>query len=139
MNVAKAKPDLLLDGILVETMGRRGLELIVGAKRDAQWGPTIVVGLGGIWTEVLADVRLLPADLQRERIVEQLLMLRASKLLKGYRGAEPIDLDAVADTVCAVGRLMLSAPQITEIDINPLVAYGKGQGVIALDALFVTQ
>lgn len=138
-NVAKAKPGLVLDGALIEAMGERGLELIVGASRDAQWGPTVVVGLGGIWTEVLADVKLLPADLQRDRIVAQLHTLRASRLLTGYRGAEPIDLDAVADAVVAVGRLMLSAPQITEIDINPLVAYGQGKGAIALDALFVTK
>jgi acyl-CoA synthetase (NDP forming) len=138
-NVVKAKPDLVLDGVLIEAMGERGVELIVGASRDAQWGATVVVGLGGIWTEVLADVKLLPADLQHDRIVAQLRNLRASKLLTGYRGAEPVDLDAVADAVAAVGRLMLSAPQIAEIDINPLVAYGRGKGVIALDALFVTK
>ncbi|MGR9178870.1 acetate--CoA ligase family protein (plasmid) [Rhizobium leguminosarum] len=137
-NVAKAKQDLVLDGVLVEAMGERGLELIVGANRDAQWGPTVMVGLGGIWTEVLADVKLLPADLQHDRIVAQLRSLRASKLLTGYRGAEPVDLDAVADAVAAVGRLMLSAPQIAEIDINPLVAYGHGKGAVALDALIVT-
>lgn len=138
-NVHSAQPDLLLDGVLVEAMGARGVELLVGATRDAQWGPTVMVGLGGVWTEVLADVRLLPADLQRDRIVDQLLKLRASKLLTGYRGAEPVDLDAVADAVAAIGRLMLSAPEISEIDINPLVAYPKGQGAVALDALFVSE
>ncbi|MHC8378417.1 acetate--CoA ligase family protein [Pseudomonas sp. MDT1-16] len=138
-NVTSAKPDLVLDGILVEAMGERGLELIVGASRDEQWGATVVVGLGGIWTEVLADVQLLPADLQADRIVAQLLKLRASKLLTGYRGAEPVDLDAVAEVVATVGRLMLSVPEIAEIDINPLVAYGKGKGVVALDALIVTR
>jgi acyl-CoA synthetase (NDP forming) len=138
-NVARAQPELVLDGVLVEAMGERGLELIVGASRDAQWGPSVMVGLGGIWTEVLADVRLMPADIQRDRIVEQLRSLRAAKLLTGYRGADPVDLEAVADAVAAVGRLMLSSPRIAEIDINPLVAYGQGKGVIALDALLVTQ
>ncbi|MNG26838.1 hypothetical protein D3C84_1118770 [compost metagenome] len=98
-----------------------------------------MVGLGGIWTEVLADVQLLPADLQTDRIVAQLRKLRASKLLTGYRGAEPVDLDAVAEVVATVGRLMLSVPEIAEIDINPLVAYSKGKGVVALDALIVTR
>ncbi|MEO8804852.1 MAG: acetate--CoA ligase family protein [Burkholderiaceae bacterium] len=138
-NVARADPALVLDGVLVETMGERGLELVVGASRDAQWGPILMVGLGGIWVEALGDVQLLPPDLPRAAIIERLGELKAAKLLGGFRGAAPVDVEAVADVVSAIGRLMLSTPEIIEIDINPLVVYARGKGVIALDALVVTQ
>lgn len=138
-NVARAQPGLVLDGALVEKMGERGLELVVGASRDAQWGPILMVGLGGIWVEALGDVQLLAPDLPRAAIIERLRRLKAAKLLDGFRGAPPIDLDAVADVVALLGQLMLQYPEVTEVDINPLVAYGRGQGVVALDALIVTQ
>lgn len=138
-NVRKAEPSLVLDGALVEKMGERGLELVVGASRDTNWGPILMVGLGGIWVEALGDVQLLAPDLPRAAIVERLRSLKAAKLLAGFRGAPAVDLDAVADVVALVGQLMLQHPEVTEVDINPLVAYGKGQGVVALDALIVTQ
>ncbi|MDU6730711.1 MAG: acetate--CoA ligase family protein, partial [Bradyrhizobium sp.] len=122
-----------------EKMGERGLELVVGASRDAQWGPILMVGLGGIWVEALGDVQLLAPDLPRAAIIERLRRLKAAKLLDGFRGAPPIDLDAVADVIALLGQLMLQYPEVTEVDINPLVAYGRGQGVVALDALIVTQ
>jgi len=138
-NVRRAEPQLVLDGALVEKMGERGLELVVGASRDPNWGPILMVGLGGIWVEALGDVQLLAPDLPRSAIVQRLRSLKAAKLLDGFRGAPAVDLDAVAEVVALLGQLMLQHPEITEVDINPLVAYGKGQGVVALDALIVTQ
>jgi acyl-CoA synthetase (NDP forming) len=111
---------------------------MVGAKRDPDWGPVLLMGLGGIWVEALGDVRLLPADASRELILEELQKLRTAKLLRGFRGAPPVDVEAVADTVQAIGRLMLTVPEIVEVDVNPLVAHAKGEGVTALDALIVT-
>lgn len=138
-NIRRAAPGITLDGVLVEAMGARGLELVVGASRDPHWGPILMVGLGGVWVEALGDVQLLPADLPKPAIIERLRRLKAAKLLTGFRGAPPVDLDAVADVVTRVGQLMLQHPQIDEIDINPLVAYPEGQGVLALDALVVTR
>ncbi|GAB1616969.1 acetate--CoA ligase family protein [Pseudomonas sp. NGC7] len=138
-NIQRAAPTIQLDGVLVEAMGNRGLELVVGASRDPQWGPIVMVGLGGVWVEALGDVKLLPPDLPHSAIKTELLGLNAAKLLTGFRGSVPIDMDAVAEVVATVGQLMLDRPEILEIDINPLVAYGEGQGVVALDALFVTQ
>lgn len=138
-NVGRAAPSVKLDGILVEAMGERGLELVVGASRDAQWGPILMVGLGGVWVEALGDIKLLPPDLPRKAIIEQLRSLKAAKLLTGFRGSPAVDLDAVADVVVSVGQLMLSRPDIVEVDVNPLVAYPHGQGVMALDALVVTR
>lgn len=138
-NVARADAALVLDGVLVEAMGARGLELVVGASRDAQWGPVLMVGLGGIWVEALGDVQLLPPDLPPAAIIERLQALKAAKLLNGFRGTPPVDLDAVAEVVAKVGRLMLAHPEITEVDINPLVAHARGEGTTALDALVVTR
>src|SRR5690606_28727743 len=138
-NVSRHAPGLKLDGVLVEAMAPKGLELVVGARRDPQWGPIILVGLGGIWVEALGDVRLLPAGLPKAQIAEALMQLKTAKLLKGFRGAPAVDVDAVAETAALIGRLMLSQPEITEIDVNPLVAHGKGEGVTALDALIVTR
>jgi acyl-CoA synthetase (NDP forming) len=138
-NLAAHAPGLVLDGVLVEKMGERGLELVVGAHRDAQWGPILMVGLGGIWVEALGDVQLLPPDLPLPAIIERLLRLKGAKLLQGFRGSARVDLDAVAEVVAAVGRLMRTRTDILEIDLNPLVAYPAGAGAVALDALVVTR
>jgi acyl-CoA synthetase (NDP forming) len=134
-NVARHRPDLVLDGALVEAMGRPGLELVVGARRDADWGPVVLVGLGGIWIEALKDVQLLAPDLDEADVVAALRRLKAAPLFDGLRGAPPVDLAAVARAVLAVGAQMQANPAIAEIDINPLLAYPDG--VLALDALVV--
>lgn len=136
-NVRRAAPELELEGVLVEAMGERGLELVVGATRDPQWGPVLMVGLGGVWVEALGDIQLLPPQLPQPAIIDRLLSLKARKLLTGFRGTHAVDLKAVAEAVATVGQLMLDHPEISEIDINPLVAYPEGRGVVALDALIV--
>lgn len=134
-NLGKHRPDLRLDGVLVEAMGPRGLELVVGARRDADWGPVVLVGLGGIWIEALKDVRLLPADLAEADILQELGRLKAASLLRGIRGAAAVDTAAIARVVALIGEQMRANPDIAEIDINPLVAYPDR--VLALDALVV--
>jgi acyl-CoA synthetase (NDP forming) len=136
-NIKRAAPGVALDGCLVERMSGKGLELMIGAKRDAGWGPVLLLGLGGIWVEALGDVRLLPVDADEAQILEALSQLRTAKLLSGFRGAPPADVDAVARAVMALGRLMRTQPDIVEIDINPLMVHAKGQGATALDALIV--
>ena len=135
------RPELELDGALVEAMGPRGLELVVGAKRDAEWGPVVLVGLGGIWIEALHDVRLIPADMSEADIVVELSRLKAAAVLQGIRGAAAVDIPAIAHVVALVGAQMRANPDILEIDINPLVAYPVGAPVpvLALDALVVAQ
>jgi acetate---CoA ligase (ADP-forming) len=125
------------DGVLVEKMSRKGVELMVGAKRDPAWGTVLLLGLGGIWVEALGDVRLLPGGADGEQIVEALRTLRSAKLLAGVRGAAPADIDAVVQVVTSIDRLMQSVPELVEIDVNPLLVHAKGQGATALDALLV--
>ena len=120
-------------------MGPRGLELVVGAKRDADWGPVVLVGLGGIWIEALHDVRLIPADMAEEDIVVELRPPEGRRGAAGHPRCAGVDLQAIARVVALVGAQMRANPRITEIDINPLVAYpaGSAQPVLALDALVV--
>jgi len=128
---------IALDGILVERMVKGGLEMIVGARRDPDWGPVVMVGLGGIFVETLKDVRLMPAWLPKERIVEQCYRLKGAAVLRGVRGRPAVDVEALADVVLRVAAAMMAQPEITEIDINPLTVLPSGQGAIALDALIV--
>jgi acyl-CoA synthetase (NDP forming) len=136
-SVKRAAPDIRLDGALVEKMSPKGIELMVGAKRDPGWGTVLLLGLGGIWVEALGDVKLLPVGADERQIVEALHNLRAAKLLAGFRGAPPADIAAVAQVVMAIGRLMQTVPELTEIDVNPLMVHAKGQGATALDALII--
>jgi acyl-CoA synthetase (NDP forming) len=136
-NVGRARPGLVLDGVLVERKGPRGLEMVIGAKRDPNWGPVLMAGIGGIWIEAIADVFLLPPDAAKQEAIDALGNLKAAALLKGIRGAPAVDVGAVGDAVLLLGGIMRSVPEIDEIDINPLVVYPKG--VLALDALIVTR
>jgi acyl-CoA synthetase (NDP forming) len=137
--VASRHPGLAVDGVLVEAMAPSGLEMIVGARRESDWGPVVLVGLGGIWTEALHDVRVLPVGLGLDEITQEIGRLKGARLLQGMRGAPARDLTALAATVQLIGSLMAARPDIREIDLNPLTVYGVGEGVLALDALIVEQ
>ncbi len=132
-NISRARPGLALDGVLVEAQAPPGIEMILGARRDPDWGPVLLVGLGGIWTEALADVRLLTPDRSEPDIAAELLRLKGAALLTGHRGAAPADLGAVARTALLLADLMRACPAIGEIEINPLAVYPSG--VLALDAV----
>ena len=135
-NIAKARPGLALDGALVERQVAPGIELIVGARRDPDWGPVLMLGLGGIWTEALKDVRLIGPDSDEETILAELGKLKGAALLAGMRGSKPADTRAVAKVAMILADLMRSHPALVEIEINPLVVYPNQ--AIALDALVVT-
>ena len=136
-NVAAYDAAIALDGAQVEAMGKRGVELIVGARNDPDWGPVILVGFGGVTAELLNDVRLLPVDLTHDAIIAELRQLKQGALLDGYRGSPALDVDAVAKLIAGLGRALAGTPSIREIDLNPVVVYPKGEGVVALDALIL--
>lgn len=136
-NVASYDRSIALDGGQVEAMGRRGVELIIGARNDPEWGPVILVGFGGVTAELLHDVRLLPIDLPREAILAELRALKQGPLLDGYRGSPALDLDAVAALIEKLGQVLAGTPSIREIDLNPVIVYPQGEGVVALDALIL--
>ncbi len=134
-NLAAAVPGLKLDGVLVEKMCGTGVELIVGARNDPDWGPVLLVGMGGIFAEALQDVRILVPGISLQQIADELRSLKGAALLDGYRGTAAVDLEAVAEIVQRLAELLLDHPEIREVDINPVVAFPQGQGAVALDAL----
>ncbi|MGH7121164.1 MAG: acetate--CoA ligase family protein, partial [Acetobacteraceae bacterium] len=134
-NIARNRPGLVLDGVLIEAMGQRGVELIIGGRHDPEWGPIILAGFGGVQAEILQDVRLLVPDLPVETIVDELYGLKSGALLRGFRGSPALDVVAVAEIIRCVGALLQAQPSIQEIDLNPVVVYPVGQGAVALDAL----
>jgi acyl-CoA synthetase (NDP forming) len=134
-NVKANAPDAPIDGVLVEKMAKPGLELILGARNDPEWGPVIVVGLGGVMAEALKDVRLVAPDLSPDEIVRELKKLKGAALLESFRGKPARDVKAIAEAVSALGRFMLAHPEVRELDVNPLLAFAEGEGVLALDAL----
>jgi acetate---CoA ligase (ADP-forming) len=137
-NVRRAQPELRLDGILVESMAPRGLELVIGARRNPHWGAIVLIGLGGILVEALQDVRLIAPEASEEEILAELDKLKTSKLLHGFRNMPAVDVRAAAQAARAIGQLMLTHPEIDEIDVNPLMVHSHGGGATALDALIVT-
>ena len=134
-NISTATAVSSLDGILVEEMAAPGFELIAGIRNDPQWGPTLLVGAGGVFAEALKDVLILPTNLNVGAIIGALLQLKCSPLLRGFRGSPALDVQAAAEIISRLGALALSHPEILEADINPIVLYPAGQGAIALDAL----
>ncbi|RPA64773.1 CoA-binding protein [Gordonia oryzae] len=140
-NVGAYDPSICLDGVLIETMGAQGIELIIGGRREPGWGPVLLIGFGGVTAELNRDVRLIAADLSADEVAAELLQLRGAPLLTGFRGSAPCDVDAVAQLVATLGSVMLAAEEITEIDLNPVVVRPGEQGAtaaIALDALIIT-
>ena len=134
-NLARSRPGLRLEGVLVERQTRPGLEMILGARRNPDWGAVLMLGLGGIWTEALADVVLLPPDSDEEAIVAALGSMKGAALLDGHRGHPALDKSAVARAAMLLGDAIRGG-DIAAIEINPLAVYPDQ--VLALDALLVT-
>lgn len=129
--------DLGVRGLLVEPMAADGVELIVGLRRDAQFGLAVVVGLGGIFTEVLDDVAIRLAPVGHATALTMLDELRGRRLLEGIRGGAAVDRAAVADLIVGLSRLASERSDIVEVDLNPVIA--TAAGAVAVDALVVLE
>jgi acyl-CoA synthetase (NDP forming) len=129
-------PDARIDGILVQEMVPKGMEIIIGINNDALFGPIILVGLGGIFVEIFKDVVLYPAPVNNDEAHAMLKKLKAYKLLSGYRGSKALDIDALADLIVKVGDYAVAnKDNLKELDLNPVFVYEKG--IKAVDALIV--
>ncbi|MFE6976420.1 acetate--CoA ligase family protein [Streptomyces sp. NPDC057682] len=127
-----------LDGILVCQMVERGVEMMVGVTHDPLFGPTVTVGLGGVLVEVLHDAAVRVPPFGEDQARAMLGELRGRALLEGVRGGAPVDVDALVEVVLRVQRMALElGDDLSELDINPLMVLGRGQGAVALDALAV--
>ncbi len=118
--------------VAVEAMAVQGTEVIVGAKRDPQFGPTVLFGLGGIFVEVFKDVSIRVAPVDRAMALDMMKEVKGFAILKGFRGKKGVDLEALADIIVKTSRLMMSEDEVLELDMNPVMAYEKG--AVAVDA-----
>lgn len=132
-----AHPKARIEGILVGKMAPKGLELILGVQNDDQFGPILLVGLGGVFVEIFKDVVLSPCPVSKIEAEELLKALRSSKMLYGYRGSAPVDIDALTDLMVNISQYAVHNPELCELDLNPVFVYGQGEGVRVVDALMI--
>jgi len=138
----RSRPEIAqarLDGFLVEEMAPAGQELVIGALRDPQFGPLVMVGLGGIFVEVLKDVAFRICPIERIDALEMLDELKGKALLDGARGQAAVSRESIVDALLRIGGenglLMAVGDDIAEADINPLIV--SSQGAVAVDARFI--
>ena len=136
--VARREPADLEDlTVVLQKMSPRGREVILGGKQDPTFGPVILFGIGGIYVEVIGDVALRIAPLNRTEARNMIDEIRGIKLLKGVRGQKPSDIDAVIEVLLNLSRLLVDFPEIAEIDINPVMVCEAGKGCRVLDVRLV--
>ncbi|MFH1857478.1 MAG: acetate--CoA ligase family protein [Candidatus Omnitrophota bacterium] len=129
-NVAQAD----IQGVLIQAMARRGREVILGMKQDPQFGPVVMFGLGGSYVEILKDVAFRLAPMRELSAKDMIRSIRTYPILQGIRGEKPADLKTIQECLLRLSQLACENPDITEIDINPLLVHDEGEGAVVLDA-----
>jgi len=126
------------EAYMVQKMAQSGFELIVGGKWDPSFGQVVIIGMGGIYTELFKDISVRMAPVNEKSAMKMLDEMQGSAILKGFRGKPPCDLRAVARCVAGLSRLLADHPEIVNLDVNPLIVYAKGKGCIIVDAKIET-
>ena len=137
MRIKRNLPTIEIRGMLVEKMVTGGREVILGMKRDPQFGPNLMFGLGGIFVEVLKDVTFSLAPVTAEECIKMIESTKTYRLLKGVRGEKQVDIDAIVLSLQRMSQLVLDFPEINEIDINPLLVGPTGEGAWVVDARII--
>jgi acyl-CoA synthetase (NDP forming) len=137
--IHQSYPEARIDGVLVQPMVTGGQELILGGRQDPNFGPVVLIGLGGIFVEVLEEVSLRVAPITPKEAREMIDQLRGAPILKGARGHKPSDLQAVSEALLRLSQLLIDFPDILELDINPLRVFQEDNGCRALDARIMIQ
>jgi acetyltransferase len=132
-NSRKSNPTAVIEGMEISEMVYSGTETIIGARKDQSFGPIVMFGLGGIYVEVMKDVSFRAYPLDKPEILTMMKETRSYPLLLGVRGEEKKDIDSVVDVIGKLGAVIKNCPTISDIEINPLVAYEYGKGVKAVD------
>jgi len=138
-SVKKHAANARIDGILVEKMAPKGLEVIIGMKRDPGFGPLMMFGMGGVFVELYKDVSFRVAPLRYQDAVAMVNATKACRLLEGWRGGERYDIEAVIRTILSLSELVTDFPQISEIEINPLLVLPENKGALALDCRMILE
>jgi len=136
-SIGKAFPDAKIQGVSVQSMARSGVEVIVGMSKDAQFGPVLMFGLGGVLVEILKDVSFRIVPLAKRDAAEMIREIKGYPLLEGYRGSEPVDVANLESMILKVSEFVDKNPDIKELDLNPVFAYGDG--AVAVDARVVLE
>ena len=124
----------VIDGFLIQEMAPAGLECFVGGRRDPAFGPVVVAGLGGVFIEIFKDTVIRLAPVTQNEAADMLHELKAYPLLAGTRGSGPADCQALIDVICRVSALLNACPDISEIDLNPVIVHPEGQGLSLVDS-----
>jgi acetyltransferase len=134
MRIIQQVPHARIEGIYMEKMGEPGLEVILGMSRDPQFGPMLMFGLGGIFVEVMKDVTFHLAPITQDEAIQMLKSTRSYGMLEGRRGRKGVDITAIAVGLQRISQLTTDFPQITELDINPLIVGDFGTDPVVADA-----
>ncbi|PPA80289.1 MAG: Succinyl-CoA ligase [ADP-forming] subunit alpha [ANME-2 cluster archaeon HR1] len=132
-NIGRILPDARIKGVQIQEMRYTGKEIIVGMHKDAQFGPMLMFGLGGIYVDILKDVSFAVAPINRDDANKMIQQIRSFPLLTGVRGEEASDIDSIVDSLLRLSQLACDFPEIVELDINPLFVYARGKGCVAPD------
>ena len=130
-------PRAVIEGVAVSEMVPNGTEMIVGARIDGSFGPTVMVGLGGIYVEVMKDVSFRAVPIGRQEIIAMIKEIRSYPLLLGVRGEKTRDINALVDTIIRIGSVIRYCKGISDIEINPLILYEQGLGARAVDVRII--
>ena len=136
-NIKKHYPRAKIVGVTVQKMAKQGIEVIIGMTKDAQFGPVIMFGLGGILVEVLKDVSFRIVPMTKRDASEMITEIKGYPILKGYRGQDPADIPYLEDLIVKVSEFVDKNPEIKELDLNPVFAYKDG--ALAVDARIILE
>ncbi|MEA1978339.1 MAG: acetate--CoA ligase family protein [Chloroflexota bacterium] len=132
-----AYPEAGVDGVLVQPMVTGGRELILGGRQDPQFGPVVMVGLGGIFVEIFEESVVRVAPISHREALEMIESLRGAQILQGARGHKRSDIEALVEAMLRLSQLLVDFPEIKELDINPLRVFHERGGCRALDARMI--
>lgn len=133
-NTKRFKPSAKIDGVIMERMAKRGVEVILGAVRDPKFGPICMFGLGGTFVEAMKDVTFRLAPMWEISAEIMIRTIKAYSILKGVRGTPPCDIDGIKDCILRLSQMVTEHPEIAELDINPLIVYPEGKGCVVADS-----
>jgi acetyltransferase len=133
LKIRKRVPGAFIEGIYIEQMAQKGLEVIIGMSRDPQFGPMLMFGLGGIFVEVLKDVSFHLAPVTEDEAIAMLKSTRSYDMLEGRRGQKGVDITAIASGLQRISQLTTDFPQILELDINPFIVGDSGSEPVVAD------
>jgi acyl-CoA synthetase (NDP forming) len=136
-NVSQKHPQARAQGVSVQRMAPPGIEVIIGMSKDAQFGPVLMFGLGGVWVEILEDTSLRIIPITKKDAGEMIREIKGYQLLTGYKGQEPVDISKLEDLLLAVSELAEQNPIVKELDLNPVIAYSDS--AVAVDARVILE